>query len=34
MSNPVGSGYATHEVLNQPGALEDYNAFAQDQPLA
>jgi putative acyl-CoA dehydrogenase len=33
MSNLVGPGYATHEVLNQPGALEDYNAFAQDQPL-
>ena len=33
MSNAVGPTYATHEVLNQPGALEDYNAFAQDQPL-
>ncbi len=33
MSNAVGPSYATHEVLNQPGALEDYNAFAQDQPL-
>jgi len=26
-------GYATHEVLNQPGALEDYNAYAGDQAL-
>ena len=26
-------GYATHEVLNQPGALSDYNAFATDRPL-
>jgi putative acyl-CoA dehydrogenase len=33
MSNLVGSGYATHDVFNQPGALEDYNAFFQDQPL-
>jgi putative acyl-CoA dehydrogenase len=33
MSNLAGAGYATHEVLNQPGALEEYNAFAQDQPL-
>ncbi len=23
----------THEVLNQPGALEDYNAYAEDTPL-
>jgi putative acyl-CoA dehydrogenase len=28
------AGYATHEVLNQPGALQDYNAFAEDRPLA
>ncbi len=27
-------GYATHEVLNQAGALQDYNAFAEDKPLA
>ncbi|HEY4042364.1 MAG TPA: acyl-CoA dehydrogenase family protein, partial [Rhodopila sp.] len=27
-------GYATHEVLNQPGALDDYNAFTQDKPLS
>lgn len=26
-------GYATHEVLNQPGALTDYNAYAGDKPL-
>jgi putative acyl-CoA dehydrogenase len=34
MSDPIVPGYATHEVLNQPGALEDYNAFAQDKALA
>jgi len=28
------SGYATHEVLNQPGALIDFNAFATDRALA
>jgi putative acyl-CoA dehydrogenase len=27
------SGFATHEVLNQPGALEDYNAYSDDNPL-
>jgi putative acyl-CoA dehydrogenase len=27
------SGFATHEVLNQPGALEDYNAYSVDTPL-
>ncbi len=27
------SGYATHEVTNQAGALEDYNAFTADIPL-
>ena len=27
------AGYATHEVLNQPGALEDYNAYGADKPL-
>ena len=26
-------GYATHEVMNQPGALQNYNAFAEDKPL-
>src|SRR5262245_24094159 len=25
--------YATHEVLNQPGTLADYNAFTTDRPL-
>jgi putative acyl-CoA dehydrogenase len=33
MSNLAASGYATHEVLNQAGALENYNAFAQDLAL-
>ncbi len=27
-------GYTTHEVLNQPGTLSDYNAFTTDRPLA
>ena len=27
------AGYATHEVLNQAGALHDYNAFTDDIPL-
>ena len=26
-------GYATHEVLNQPGSLADYDAYSDDQPL-
>ena len=26
-------GYATHEVLNQAGALADYNAYADDKAL-
>jgi putative acyl-CoA dehydrogenase len=26
-------GFVTHEVLNQPGALEDYNAYSDDKPL-
>ena len=26
-------GYATHEVLNQPGALADDDAYASDKPL-
>src|SRR4051794_3280267 len=29
----TGLGYATHEVLNQPGALADYDTFAADRPL-
>jgi putative acyl-CoA dehydrogenase len=29
----AASGYATHDVLNQPGALADYNAFAEDTAL-
>jgi len=27
------SGFATHEVLNQPGAFENYNAYSGDKPL-
>ena len=27
------TGFATHEVVNQPGALEDYNAYLADKPL-
>src|SRR5258706_4077522 len=27
------SGFSTHEVLNQPGALEHYNAYSDDNPL-
>jgi hypothetical protein len=27
------SGYATHDVLNQPGALAYYNAINADKPL-
>ena len=30
----AGAAYATHEVLNQAGALEDYDAYARDRPLA
>ena len=26
-------GYATHEVLNQPGCLADYDAYSDDKPL-
>ena len=29
-----GALYATHDVLNQPGALHDYDAFSADRPLA
>ena len=24
------SGFATHELMNQPGALENYNAYSGD----
>ena len=27
------SGFATHDVMNQPGALDDYNAYFDDKPL-
>ena len=27
------SGFATHDVLNQPGALENYDAYCGDRPL-
>jgi putative acyl-CoA dehydrogenase len=33
LSDEHTSGYATHDVLNQPGALAGYNAYAADQPL-
>ena len=33
VSDERTSGYATHEVLNQPGALAGYNAYAADKPL-
>jgi putative acyl-CoA dehydrogenase len=33
-SSAEAPGYATHEVLNQPGALAGYNAFASDAALA
>jgi len=33
VSDERTSGYATHEVLNQPGALAGYNAYAADRPL-
>ena len=29
----ASTGFATHEVMNQPPALVGYNAFASDQPL-
>jgi putative acyl-CoA dehydrogenase len=32
-SDDAATGFATHEVLNQPGALADYDAFAGDRPL-
>jgi len=31
--NDQASGYATHEVLNQAGALQDYDAYSADKPL-
>jgi putative acyl-CoA dehydrogenase len=35
MTRPdTGAGYATHEVLNQPGALAGYNAYRGDKALA
>jgi alkylation response protein AidB-like acyl-CoA dehydrogenase len=27
------TGYATHEVMNQPGALEDFDLYSGDKPL-
>src|SRR5215211_2812886 len=27
------AGFVTHEVLNQPGAFENYNAYSGDKPL-
>ena len=33
MSVSPAPGYATHEVLNQPGALAGYDAYGQDKPL-
>ena len=33
VSDERTSGYATHDVLNQPGALAGYNAYAADKPL-
>jgi putative acyl-CoA dehydrogenase len=27
------AGYATHEVMNQPGSLEDYDLYSADKPL-
>jgi putative acyl-CoA dehydrogenase len=32
-ANDFASEFATHEVMNQPGALENYNAFSEDKPL-
>ena len=34
MSGQPDLGYTTHDVLNQPGALEDYDAFTQDVALS
>ena len=33
VSDDRGSGFVTHEVLNQSGALQDYDAFSRDRPL-
>ena len=33
VSDDRGSGFATHEVLNQAGALQDYDAYSRDRPL-
>lgn len=33
-SDDPALGFATHEVMNQAGALENYNAFSNDKPLA
>jgi len=33
VSDDRGSGFVTHEVLNQPGALQDYDAYSRDRPL-
>jgi putative acyl-CoA dehydrogenase len=33
MPDGRASGFETHEVLNQPGALADYNAYSDDKPL-
>jgi putative acyl-CoA dehydrogenase len=33
ISDDRASGFDTHEVLNQPSALENYNAYASDKPL-
>ena len=33
VSDDRGSGFVTHEVLNQSGALQDYDAFSLDRPL-
>ena len=31
--NKQMTGYATHEVMNQPGALEDHDLYSADKPL-
>jgi len=33
VSDDRGSGFVTHEVLNQSGALQDYDAYSRDRPL-
>lgn len=32
--NDLASAFVTHEVMNQAGALANYNAFSEDKPLA